>query len=428
MDLLTGGGSRLINKSIIMISKRKATLGFIFVTVLIDFIGFGIIVPVLPTLIEQMIHGDVSTAASYGGWLLFAYALMQFLFAPVMGGLSDRYGRRPVLLFSLFGFGIDYLFLAFAPSITWLFVGRIVAGITGASFTTASAYIADISTPETRAQNFGMLGAAFGLGFIIGPALGGQLGVFGPRVPFIASAVLTLLNWLYGYFVLPESLPAELRRRFEWKRANPVGSLRHLRKYPAVAGLIGSLVLIYIAVHSVQSTWSYYNMKKFNWDTKWVGYSLAFVGVMITIVQAGLIRVIIPKLGPSKSLYVGLFLYSIGMLLFGLATQGWMMFAFTVVYCLGGIAGPSLQGIISSHVPANEQGELQGALTSLMSVTSIIGPLLMTNLFAYFTRDHAPVYLPGAPFIAGSVMVMISAVLAFRNMKKYADVPTVMSR
>ncbi|HXO76631.1 MAG TPA: MFS transporter, partial [Puia sp.] len=204
--------------------NKQAAMGFIFVTVLIDFIGFGIIIPVLPELIARLIHGNNSDAARYGGWLLLAYATMQFIFAPVIGGLSDRFGRRPVLLFSLFGFGIDYLFLAFAPTITWLFIGRIVAGITGASFTTASAYIADISTPEKRAQNFGILGAAFGLGFIIGPALGGQLGEFSPRAPFIASAVLTLLNWLYGYFVLPESLPKSLRRKFEWKRANPFGS------------------------------------------------------------------------------------------------------------------------------------------------------------------------------------------------------------
>ena len=406
-----------------MSTSRKAALSFIFITVLIDFIGFGIIIPVLPKLISQLIHGTLSEAASYGGWLLFAYAFMQFLFAPVIGGLSDRFGRRPVLLFSLFGFGIDYLFLAFAPSIWWLFVGRVVAGITGASFTTASAYIADISTPEKRAQNFGMLGAAFGLGFIIGPAIGGQLGVIGPRVPFIAAAGLTLLNWLYGFFILPESLPKENRRRFEWKRATPWGSLIQLKKYPAVAGLIFSLVLIYIAVHAVQSTWAYYNMEKFHWDERWVGYSLGFVGLMIAIVQAGLIRVIIPKLGQSKSLYTGLFLYSLGMLLFGLASQGWMMFTFTIVYCLGGIAGPALQGIISSHVPSNEQGELQGALTSLMSVTSIIGPLIMTNLFAFFAHRGGPhLYLPGAPFLFGSFLILLSAILAYRNMKKYEAV------
>ncbi len=403
-------------------SQSRPALGFIFVTVLIDFIGFGIIIPIMPALIAKMIHGDLSQAATYGGWMLFAYAGMQFVFAPVMGGLSDRFGRRRVLLFSIFGFGVDYLFLAFAPSIGWLFVGRLVAGITGASFTTASAYIADISTPEKRAQNFGMLGAAFGLGFIIGPALGGQLASWGLRVPFIASAILSFLNWLYGYFVLPESLPVEKRRAFEWKRANPVGSLTRLGRYPALSGLILSLVLIYIAVHAVQTTWAYYNMEKFHWNERWVGYSLAFVGLVITIVQAGLIRLIIPRLGQARSLYTGLFLYSLGLLLFGLASQGWMMFAFSIVYCLGGIAGPSLQGIISSHVPANEQGELQGALTSLMSVTSIVGPLLMTNLFAYFTRKGAPVYFPGAPFIAGSALVLVSAILAFRNMKKWERV------
>ncbi|HMH23395.1 MAG TPA: TCR/Tet family MFS transporter [Puia sp.] len=399
--------------------SRHAALSFIFITVLIDFIGFGIIIPVMPELIAKLIHGDMSAAARYGGLLLFAYATMQFLFAPVMGGLSDRYGRRPVLLCSLFGFGLDYLFLAFAPSIGWLFVGRFLAGITGASFTTASAYIADISTPEKRAQNFGMLGAAFGLGFIIGPALGGQLGTLGLRVPFIASAILTLLNWLYGFFILPESLAKENRRAFDWRRANPAGALLNFKKYPAVAGLVLSLVLIYIAVHCVQSTWVYYCMEKFHWNKQWVGYSLAFVGIMITVVQAGLIRIIIPRLGQSRSLYMGLFLYSFGMLLFGLATQGWMMFAFTVVYCLGGIAGPALQGIISAHVPPNAQGELQGALTGLMSATSIVGPLLMTNLFAYFTTAGAPFQLPGAPFLAGSVLVLVSAILAFRNMKRW---------
>jgi DHA1 family tetracycline resistance protein-like MFS transporter len=386
---------------------------------LIDFIGFGIIIPVMPKLISTLIHGSLSQAAVYGGWMLFAYAGMQFIFAPVIGGLSDRYGRRRVLLGSLFGFGVDYLFLAFAPTVGWLFVGRVVAGITGASFTTASAYIADISPPEKRAQNFGMMGAAFGLGFIIGPALGGQLAVWGLRVPFIASAILTFLNWMYGYFVLPESLPVEMRRAFDWKRANPVGSLKRLGRYPALAGLIFSLVLIYIAVWCVQGTWTYYNMQKFHWNEQWVGYSLAFIGLVITIVQAGLIRVIIPKLGQQRSLYIGLLMYSAGMLLFGLATQGWMMFAFSIVYCLGGISGPSLQGIISSHVPANEQGELQGALTSLMSVTSIVGPLFMTNLFAYFTKAGAPVYFPGAPFIAGSALVLVSAILAYRNMKKW---------
>jgi DHA1 family tetracycline resistance protein-like MFS transporter len=400
-----------------MAKTGKAALGFIFVTVLVDVIGFGIIIPVMPALIRELIQGDISAASSYGGWLMFAYAIMQFLCAPILGNLSDKYGRRPVLLFSLFGFGIDYIFLALAPGIGWLFVGRIIAGITGASFTTASAYIADISAPDKRAQNFGMIGAAFGLGFIIGPLIGGILGQFGSRVPFIAAAVLTLMNWLYGYFVLPESLAKENRRPFEWKRANPMGSLVQLKKYPSVAGLIISLTLVYIAAHAVQSTWSFYNIGKFNWDEKMVGYSLAFVGFMIALVQGGLIRLVIPKIGQEKSLYTGLLLYSIGMLLFAFATEGWMMFAFCTVYCLGGIAGPALQGIISSHVPPNEQGELQGALTSLISATSIVGPLLMTNLFSYFTRPTAPVYFPGAPFLMGAVLFLISTILSYRSLK-----------
>ncbi len=393
-------------------------MGFIFITLLIDITGLGIIVPVMPRLISNLVHGNLSVASEYNGLLTFAYAIMQFLFAPVLGNLSDRYGRRPVLLLSLLGFGIDYIFLAFAPSIGWLFLGRVIAGITGASFTTATAYIADISTPEKRAQNFGLVGAAFGLGFILGPVLGGQLVQFGAKVPFLAAAGLALLNCLYGYFVLPESLDKAHRRKFEWKRANPLGSLVLLRKYSAVAGLVASLTLVYIAGHSVQSTWTYYNMEKFNWTEAKVGYSLGFIGLVVALVQGGLIRVIIPRLGQERSVYTGLLLYSIGFLLFAFATQGWMMFAFMVPYALGGIAGPSIQGIISSNVPANEQGELQGALTSLMSATAIIGPPLMTFLFAHFTKAGAPLLFPGAPFLMASVLTFASTVMAIRNFRK----------
>ena len=402
-----------------MASSRPAALGFIFITLLIDVTGLGIIIPVLPRLSGDLIHGNLSLASEYGGWMTFAYAIMQFVFAPVLGGLSDTYGRRPVLLFSLLGFGIDYIFLAFAPTIAWLFVGRIVAGITGASFTTASAYIADISPPEKRAQNFGLIGAAFGIGFIIGPVAGGLLGQFGPRVPFLAAAALSLLNALYGFFVLPESLSKENRRPFQWKRANPLGSLFQLKKYPAVTGLVVSLVLVYIAGHSVQSTWPYYNMEKFHWNEAMVGYSLGFVGVMVAIIQGGLIRLIIPKLGNEKSVYVGLLLYSLGLILFAFATRGWMMFAFIIPYSLGGICGPALQGIMSANVPPNEQGELQGGLTSLMSVTAIIGPPLMTTLFAKFTNPHAAVIFPGAPFIAGAIMVLFSTWFAYRYLRQH---------
>lgn len=409
-----------------MPGKRQAALGFIFVTLLIDIIGFGIIIPVIPKLISQLINGSLSDASRYGGWLMFAFAVMQFIFSPVLGNLSDRYGRRPVLLISLFGFALDYLFVAFAPTLAWLFVGRLIAGITGASMTTATAYIADISTPEKRAQNFGMVGAAFGLGFIIGPIIGGVLGQFGPQVPFLAAAGLTLLNWLYGYFILPESLAPENRRPFNWKRANPVGSLLQLKRYPVITGLVSCMLFIYIGAHATQSTWAYYTMEKFKWNEAWVGYSLGAIGLMVALVQGGLIRFINPLLGPKRSVYFGLALYTIGFVLFAFATKSWMMFAFLLPYCLGGIAGPAVQGIISGQVPANEQGELQGALTSLISLTTIIGPPLMTNLFAYFTSSAAPLYFPGAPFLMGAVLTLISLVLAIRSLSSYrlpANIP-----
>ena len=398
--------------------KKEAALGFIFITLLIDIIGFGIIIPILPELIQNLTHGSVSDSSRYGGLLIFAYSVMQFICSPIIGNLSDQYGRRPVLLCSLFGFGIDYLFLAFAPTIGWIFVGRMVAGVTGASITTGSAYISDISTPEKKAQNFGMIGAAFGLGFIIGPVLGGQLAHFGVRMPFIGAAVLSLINWFYGYFVLPESLLKENRRPFDWKRANPIGSLKMLKKYPVIEGLVVSITLIYIASHSVQTTWTYYTIEKFGWSPTMRGYSLGVVGICVAIVQGLLIRKIIPKLGQEKSVYIGLALYMIGFILFALASQTWMMYAFTAVYCLGGIAMPSIQGIISAHVPANEQGELQGALTSLMSATSIVGPLIMTNVFAYFTSSQAPFHFAGAPFIVSAVLTLFSTILAYKSLKK----------
>jgi DHA1 family tetracycline resistance protein-like MFS transporter len=399
-------------------SKKEAALGFIFVTLLIDITGLGIIIPVLPKLIETLIHGNLSDASRYAGLLTLAYAVMQFLFAPVLGNLSDKYGRRPVLLGSLTGFGIDYLFLAFAPSIGWLFVGRAIAGITGASYTTASAYIVDVSTPEKRAQNFGMIGIAFGLGFIIGPVIGGVLGKYSTQLPFLAAAGLALLNALYGFFVLPESLDEAHRRPFELRRANPIGSLKQLNKYPAVLGLAASLFLIYFAAQSVQSVWTFYTMSKFGWNEAWVGYSLGFVGLTIAAVQGGLIRVAIPKLGQERSIWVGLLFYAIGLLLFAVATKGWMMFAFMIPYALGGIAGPALQGVMTHQVPANEQGELQGALTSLASLSAIFGPWVMTYLFYKFTKTGAPFYFPGAPFVLGSFLMLLSVLLAVRSFKR----------
>jgi len=343
---------------------------------------------------------------------------MQFLCSPIIGGLSDRFGRRPVLLASLFGFGVDYTFLAFAPSLAWLFIGRIIAGIMGASFTTAGAYIADVSTPEKRAQNFGIIGAAFGIGFIIGPPLGAGLAFFGSRVPFMVAAGLSLLNWLYGFFILPESLKPENRRKFEWSRANPLSSLVNLKRYPIIYGLVASLVLVYISAHAVQSNWQFYTMQKFGWSFGMVGISLGFVGFVLAIVQGKLIRLIIPRLGQARSVYVGLAFSSLGFILFAIATQSWMVFAFTIVYCMGAITTPALQGIMSTQVPANEQGELQGALTSLMSATAMIGPLLMTSTFKYFTGPKAPVYLPGAPMFLGAILTIIATIMARSSLKK----------
>ena len=401
-----------------MADKKNNAMLFIFITLLIDVIGIGIIIPVVPALIEKLTGEGISVAATYGGWLTFAYAIFQFLFSPILGALSDRFGRRPILLFSLFGLGLDYIFQAFAPTIFWLFIGRIIAGITGASFTTATAYIADISTPEKRAQNFGMVGAAFGLGFIIGPLIGGFASTGGTHVPFLVAAGLSLLNFIYGYFALPESLSLKNRRRFDWKRANPIGSLKQLKRYPLVMGLVGSFVLLFIASHAVQSNWVYYTVYQFHWTEKEVGLSLAFVGIMIAIVQGGLIRFIMPKLGQHRAIYVGLVLNMISLVLFGLANQGWMMYAILLPYAIAGIAGPAMQGIMSSEVPANEQGELQGGLTSVMSLTSIVGPLLMNNLFAYFTMASAPFLFPGAPFMAGAVMVLVAVFLAYNTLSK----------
>lgn len=406
-----------------MTVKRGAALGFIFVTILIDVIGFGIIIPVIPKLIEHLTGEGLSAASKYGGWLGAAYAIMQLIFSPIIGGLSDKYGRRPVLLIALMGFCLDYLFLAFAPTIAWLFVGRIIAGITGASITTATAYIADISAPEKRAQNFGLVGAAFGLGFIIGPVLGGIFSQWGHQAPFLAAAALTLVNFLYGYFVLPESLLTENRRPFDWKRANPIGSLMHLGRYPVVMGMVITLVLLYIAAHSVQSTWTYFTMLQFSWDEKMVGYSLGFVGLMVALVQGGLIRIAIPKLGQRNAIITGMLMYTLGFTLFAFATQGWMMFLFLVPYCLGGIGGPALQGLISSQVPANEQGELQGALNSLISATAIVGPLMMTNLFAWFTAANAPVHFAGAPFAAAAVLTLIGLLCALPSLKAFKMSP-----
>jgi DHA1 family tetracycline resistance protein-like MFS transporter len=401
------------------VQHGKAALGFIFVTIFIDVLGLGIIIPILPKLLEQLAHVDISMASQYSGYLTFTYASMQFLFAPVLGNLSDRFGRRPVLLLSLLGFGIDYLFMAFAPSIIWLFVGRFIAGIAGASTTTATAYIADVSTGEKRAANFGLIGAATGLGFILGIGMGGFLGAITVKLPFLVAAGLALLNAIYGYFILPESLSIKNRRRFEWKRANPVGSLLRLRNYSmSVSTLITAYTMVYIGQKAIESTLPFYLIEKFKWKLPSISAVGIFIGLLIAGIQGGLVRWVIPKFGLRKNIMAGIAFYGIGLILIAFNNVGWLMYVYMIPYCLGGIGGTALQGFISEHVSPREQGELQGALTSLVSITTIIGPLLMTSLFHHFTSKESSIYFPGAPFLMGAILMLVSIALTIRSFKK----------
>jgi len=385
---------------------------FIFITVLVDAIGFGIILPVLPELIMKLTGEGLSQASIYGGWLWFAYAVMQFFCAPVLGNLSDRFGRRPVILFSLLTFGIDYLIMGFAPTLFWLFVGRSIAGMAGASFTPAYAYLADVSPPHRRAQNFGLIGAAFGAGFILGPAIGGLLGAMGTRAPFFAAAGLALINFLFGLFVLPESLPRESRRSFDLRRANPLGTLLQIRKYPSVIGLLQVLFLWQLAHQVFPSTWAYYTMLKFNWSEEAVGISLAFVGTIMAFSTAGMTRLLVPRLGEQRAALSGLLAGSAAFFGYAFATRGWMMYAFLVAWLFAGLVQPSIQGLMSRQVPANAQGELQGGVASLYSLTAVVGPPLMTQLFGYFSSERARVHFPGAAFLCAALLA-IAGLLVF---------------
>jgi MFS transporter, DHA1 family, tetracycline resistance protein len=406
-------------------AQRKPALGFIFFTLFLDILGIGLIIPILPKLVTQFVGGTASDASSTVGWLGALYAMMQFLFAPILGSLSDKYGRRAVILTSLLGSGLDYLLLAFAPTLPWFFLGRILSGITGASLTAASAYIADVSPPEKRAQNFGLIGAAFGLGFIAGPAIGGLLGGLGLRIPFVVAAVLTLVNWLYGFFILPESLSLENRREFSWSRANPIGAFGGLARYPVVLSLTASILFFNLAQFILQSTWVLYTDLRYGWTVSQVGISLALVGVTSAIVQGGLVRLIVPRLGERRSVALGIAVSMMAFLLYGLATQGWMLYAILIGASIGGIAGPALQGLISRGVPANEQGAVQGSLSSLGSLTGIIAPLLGTYLFGFFTSPQAPVQVPGAAFFAAALFSGISLLLAIRTFAKHPAIVSV---
>jgi MFS transporter, DHA1 family, tetracycline resistance protein len=403
--------------------SRSPATGFILVTLFLDTFGIGLIIPVLPKLVENFQGGSVSAAADTIGLLMALFSLMQFLFAPVLGSLSDHFGRRPVLLISLFGAGLDYLLLAWAPSLSWFYAGRIIAGISGANFSTAGAYIADVSPPEKRAHNFGLIGAAFGFGFIAGPALGGLLGSLGLRVPFLAAAALALINWLYGLLILPESLPRENRRTFSWRRANPAGSLLALKRFPVVLGLAATLLLMNLAYHVLHSTWVLYTGYRYQWSPAQVGMSLAVIGIMATLVQGGLVRHIVPVLGERRALLVGLLINAVNFLGYGLATQGWMIYAILVVGSLGAISGPAVQALISKNVPVNEQGAIQGAVAGLSSLAGIIGPPIFTHLFGYFISPRAPFQLPGAALFFGALLMLLGLLFALWSFRKPVNSP-----
>ena len=399
-------------------------MAFILVTLFIDILGIGIIVPILPVLIREFLGGNNAQAAVYYGVIISTYATMQFLCAPVLGALSDRYGRRPVILVSLFGLGIDYLIQGWAPSIGWLFLGRIIAGIMGASITTANAYIADVSTPQTRAQNFGFVGAAFGLGFIFGPVLGGLLGAISLRLPFFVAAGLALVNWLYGFFVLPESLAPAHRSTVSWRKMNPLASLRRLGTYPLVAGLAVAFLFATMAQRGLENVWILYTGFRYGWDLLTNGLTLGLVGGMAGLVQGLLIKPIVARIGERRSIALGLTVSTLAFLAYGLASQGWMVSVIIVFGALAGVALPTIQGLVAGTVLPSEQGKIHAAFTSLTSLTAIFSPLIFTaGLFSFFTSAAAPVILPGAPFFLGSLLFLVSLGLLVRLFRRLPAMP-----
>ncbi|HEU0277388.1 MAG TPA: TCR/Tet family MFS transporter [Rhodanobacteraceae bacterium] len=397
-------------------SRHHAAVAFIFVTVTIDMLAFGIIIPVLPHLIIDLIGGSIAKAAVWSSAFSTLFMLMQFVCSPIQGALSDRFGRRTVILISSFGLGVDFIVMALAPVLWLLFVGRAVSGMCAASFSTANAYIADITPHAKRAAAFGLLGGAFAIGFIVGPALGGFLGHHSIRLPFWAAAVLCLVNFCYGFFVLPESLPAERRAgRFDWRHANPLGSLMLLKRYPQVLALAGVFFLLALAQFSINSTYVLYTDFRYGWGPQTVGLTLALVGVLTGVVQALLVRRLMPRLGERRMILAGIGFVIVGYAAFGLAPDAWMFVAGIPFLCLGGLAGPPAQALITHQVDPAEQGRLQGALTSLQSLAGIFGPALFANLFALFISRHSPVpQLPGIAYVLAAALTAVAAWLTVR--------------
>lgn len=394
---------------------NRRALYFLLVTILLDTIGFGIIIPVMPALIMELTGEGLSASARYSGWLMLLFAVVNFIAMPILGNLSDRFGRRPVLLVSLMALGVNTLLMGFATSLAWLFIARVITGAASAAYGTANAYVADISPPDQRAQNFGLIGATFGLGFILGPAIGGTLGEYGSRIPFFFAAAVSLANVVYGYFVLPESLAKQHRRPFDWRRANPLGAIRGLRHFPVVRGLVLIVVLYQLAFQVLPSTWNFYTMYRFDWSVAEVGYSLAFSGILMIFVQAGLVRRVIPRYGEYRSALFGLLFCVAGHSAYAFAPAGWVMYAGMVLASLSGLVGPSLGAIMSRQVGPTGQGELQGAMGAVVSLTGIVGPLAMTQLFGYFSSDAAVIHFPGAPFFASATLMLGALLLLLRQ-------------
>ena len=403
-------------------ARRQAALVFIFITVLIDVLAFGVIIPVLPHLVEEFVGGNTSTAAYWVGIFGTAFAVVQFFSAPIQGALSDRFGRRPVILLSCFGLGVDFIFMALAPNLVWLFVGRIISAVTSASFTTANAYIADVTPPDQRAKAFGMIGAAFGVGFILGPMIGGLLGDIDHRLPFWFSAGLALINFVYGLFVLPESLPKERRSaKFDWAHAKPMGSVHLLRNYPQIWGLVAVVFLANFAHYVYPSTFVLFADVSFGWEEKQAGYVLAVVGVFSVIVNVLVVGRLVKRFGERRALLFGLSCGVVGFLIYGLAGSGWVFLAGLPISALWAVATPSTQALITRQVGPEMQGRIQGALSSLVSLAGIAAPALFAGSFGYFIGPRAPAHLPGIAFLIASVLLACAVLVAWR----YARVPAV---
>jgi len=402
-------------------AASRAALSFIFVMVVLDVMAIGIIIPVLPKLIEGMAGGDTARAATIFGIFGTAWGLMQFVFSPILGALSDRWGRRPVLLLSTLGLGLDYILMALAPDLAWLFVGRIISGITAATFSTANAYIADVTPPEKRAGAFGLVGAAFGIGFVLGPALGGFAGDFDPRLPFWIAAALALAGFAYGLAVLPESLPPERRMAFSWARANPVGSLRLLSEHRELLGLAGVAFLYQLAHVVLPAVTVLYTSYRYGWDNKTMGLTLAAVGVASGIVQAGLIQPAIRAMGERTTLIVGLLCGMAGFAIYGVASTGWMFWAGIPVLALWGMGSAAAMALMSRLVSGSEQGQLQGACSSLVAVAGLVGPSLFSQTFAWSIAPGTGWHLPGAPFLLAAAMLAAAAALAWRVTRQRAS-------